>query len=140
MSSLPKDTTTIEELIEAGKGVTLTYFNTSFLNKMSNGTWVTILNSVSDYISELTSACVNVSLTTDQQITYFYKPKLLCSDIYGNPELYYVILLLNDMADVKEFNKSKIKMLPKAYMNMLMGYIYNSEKKFMDMYNSDQTM
>lgn len=134
--ALPQNTTTIEEFVEAGKGITITYFNLSFVDVMSNGTWVSVLNVISDYISEISNACVNVTLTEAQQFSYFYKPKLLCYDIYGNPELYYIILLLNDMADVKEFTKSTIKMPKKDHMSKILSYIYNAEKSAIDTYNS----
>lgn len=133
---LPQKTTTIEEFIESGNGVTLTYFNLSFLDMVSNGTWVAIRNTVSDYMDELRNAAVNVELTYEQQLAYFYKPKLLCYDVYGNPELYFIILLMNDMADVKEFTKPIIKMLKKEHMSELMGYIYNAEIAAMKTYNN----
>lgn len=133
---LPQKTTTIEEFIESGNGVTLTYFNLSFLDMVSNGTWVAIRNAVSDYMDELRNAAVNVELTYEQQLAYFYKPKLLCYDVYGNPELYFIILLMNDMADVKEFTKPVIKMLKKEHMSELMGYIYNAEIAAMKTYNN----
>ena len=133
---LPQKTTTIEEFIESGNGVTLTYFNLSFLDFVSNGTWVAIRNAVSDYMDELRNAAVNVELTYEQQLAYFYKPKLLCYDVYGNPELYFIILLMNDMADVKEFTKPIIKMLKKEHMSELMGYIYNAEIAAMKTYNN----
>ena len=133
--SLPQETTTIEEFIESGKSVSVDYMDLSFLDKVSNGTWVSVLNVVNDYMTELKNACVTVELTEAQQWAYFYKPKVLCYDIYGNPELYFVILLLNDMADVKEFTKSKLKMLRKDHMSMLLSYIKNSEAKAIDSYN-----
>lgn len=133
--ALPQNTTTVEEFIAAGKSVTINYFNLSFLDRSQNGTVVTSLNVVNDYMSELRDACVNVKLTPEQQQAYFYKPKLLCSDIYGNPELYFIILLINDMADVKEFTKPVIKMLKKDHMSILLGYIYNAEKAAIEAYN-----
>lgn len=133
--ALPQNTTTVEEFIAAGKSVTINYFNLSFLDRSQNGTVVTSLNVVNDYMSELRDACVNVKLTPEQQQAYFYKPKLLCSDIYGNPELYFIILLINDMADVKEFTKPIVKMLKKDHMSILLGYIYNAEKAAIEAYN-----
>ena len=133
---LSSKTTTIEDFIESGSSVTLSHFNLSFLDKVSNGTLVSIRNTISDYIEELRNASVNVELTREQQLAYFYKPKLLCYDIYGNPELYFVILLLNDMIDVKEFTKPVIKMLKKEHMSELMGYILNTECAAIKSYNN----
>lgn len=132
---LPQNTTTIEDFIDAGRNTNVTYFDMSFRNMMENGTWVSIKNAVSDYIQELSNVSVSVKLSEEDQKAYFYKPKLLCYDVYGNPELYYVILLLNDMADVKEFTKPIIKMLSKEYMSLVMGYIYDAEREAMESYN-----
>ena len=104
--SLPQETTTIEEFIESGKSVSIDYMDLSFIDKVSNGTWVSVLNVINDYIEELKNACVTVELTEEQQWAYFYKPKILCYDIYGNPELYFVILLLNDIASRQSFSTS----------------------------------
>lgn len=131
-----EQTTTIEDLILAGKSISIKYPTLSFMDFMSNGTQISIFNVVNDYIKELESACITVELTKDQQNTYYYKPKLLCRDVYGNPELYFVILLMNDMADVKEFTKPKIKMLKKGYMSQLLSDIYNSEKAAINAYNN----
>lgn len=133
--ALPQDTTTIEELIKSGEGVTIEYYNLSFLEQMQNGTAVSVFNVVNDYLPELKTLSVIVELTYEQQQAYFYKPKLLCYDIYGNPELYFVILLMNDMADVKEFTKPKVRMLKKDHMSKVMSLIYNAEQAAIKSYN-----
>lgn len=138
--ALPQNTTTIEELIQSGKSVTISYFNLSFVDMLSNGTWISVLNVVNDYISELRSTALNVELTREQQQIYYYKPKLLCYDVYGNPELYFIILLMNDMADMKEFTKPVIKMLRKKDMSAIIGAIYNTEKSAILSYNSNKNV
>ena len=134
--ALPQNTSTIEEFINSGSGITITYYNLSFNDMLSNGTVVSVHNVVSDYLDELKDAAVYVSLNQDQQFKYMYKPKLLCSDLYGNPELYFIILLLNDMADVKEFTKPVIRMLSKNSMSELLTRIYNAEKQAISNYNN----
>lgn len=134
--ALPQNTSTIEEFINSGSGITITYYNLSFNDMLSNGTVVSVHNVISDYLDELKDAAVYVSLNQDQQFKYMYKPKLLCSDLYGNPELYFIILLLNDMADVKEFTKPIIRMLSKNNMSELLTLIYNAEKQAILNYNN----
>lgn len=138
MFVLPENTITIEEFIKSGNGVSISYFNLSFIDMVSNGTWVSVRNVISDYISELRNASIKIKLNKDQQLTYFYKPKLLCYDLYGNPELYFIILLMNDMADVKEFTKPVIRMLKKDHMSELMSLIYNAESSSMRAYNNSK--
>ena len=133
---LPQNTTTIEEFIESGKASTkLNYKTFSFLEKVSNGTQVTILDVIDDYIDEIRDACIKVRLSDEEYRKYCYKPKLLCFDIYSNPELYFIILLINDIADVKEFNKKSFLMLPKASMSILTSAIYNAERPAIQYYN-----
>jgi hypothetical protein len=136
--ALPQNTTTIEEFVKSGESISISYQQLSFLYKLNNGTSLSMLNVISDYIDELCNACVNVSLTQEQQFKYFYKPKLLCSDIYGNPELYYIILLINGITDVKEFTKPVIKMLRKDHMSEIISMIYNANKNYIDTFNNDK--
>lgn len=133
---LPANTTTIEDFIRAGKSVSLTYKDFSFLETMSNGTKVSVLDVIHDYIEEIRRACSTIQLTDEEYRKYCYKPKLLCEAIYGNPELYFIILLINDMADVKEFNKKTFKMLTRDNMSLLTSYIYNAEYRAINSYNT----
>ena len=136
--ALPYNTTTIEDFVESGQNISISYQNLSFLRTLDNGTSLSILNVIADYIEEIRNACVNVSLDQAQQFKYFYKPKLLCSDIYGNPELYYIILLINDIADVKEFTKPVVKMPRKTHMSDIISMIYNANKRDIDNFNNEK--
>lgn len=133
---LPANTTTIEEFVKSGKSVSLTYKSFSFLETMSNNTQVSVLDVLHDYMDELRDASILVKLSDAEYRKYMYKPKLLCYDIYGSPELYFIILLINDMADVKEFNKRTFRMLSKNAMSLFTSAIYNAEYKAIDAYNS----
>ena len=136
--ALPQNTTTIEDFVIAGQNISISYQNLSFLRKLNNGTSLSMLNVIADYIEEIRNVCVNVSLDQTQQFKYFYKPKLLCSDIYGNPELYYIILLINDIVDVKEFTKPVIKMPRKTHMSDIISMIYNANKEDIDSFNNEK--
>ena len=134
---LPENTYTLEEFIKAGRSVTISYDALSFKEVLSNGTEISILNVVNDFLDDIRQYQVTVLLDDKQYEKYRFKPKLLCHDVYGNPELYYIILLMNYTADVKEFDFKKIKMLNTTAMNTLMSYIYNAEKSQIDKYNTD---
>lgn len=134
--ALPQDTTTIEALVQSGKTVMAKYYNFSYLEKASNGTLVSIKNVIWDYIDELKNASVMVKLTDAELYKYKYKPKLLCYDLYGNTELDFVILALNNIADVTEFDSQTFRMLKVQDMNELMTLIYNAEIKAIESYNS----
>ena len=133
----PEDAVTLEEFIAAGANITISYDRLSYKEKLSNGTEISILNVINDYLPEIKAMSSWVKLTKEQYWKYKFKPKLLCHDVYGNPELYYIILLLNRIIDVKEFDFKKVKMLKVDYMNILLSHIYNAEKKDIDAYNTD---
>ena len=133
MASL-KATSTIEEFIQAGSGITISYANTSMLDETGD-IKIPIYNIVSDYLFELLGKSTTVVLSDAEFWKYKYKPKLLAVDIYGNSELYFVILMLNNMCSVKEFDIKRVKMLSKKDMNELLGLIYSSEMDFLAQYN-----
>ena len=60
----------------------------------------------------------------------------MCRDIYGNPELYWVILRLNGIIDVKDFDFDVLRMVRVDDLNTYMSQIYNAESKWMKDYNS----
>ena len=94
-----------------------------------------IRNIINDYVYELKELSIEVKLTTDEIYKYKYNPKRLASDVYGSTKLFFIILLLNDMCNIKEFNKNKVIMLTKADMANITKWIYNSNKKAMEIYN-----
>lgn len=125
---MSNNVSSIEEFIKSDKAVIASYHNMSLLEQMPNKTWITTLNVLNDYIKELKNVAVKVSLSWEEQMKYLYKPKRLCHDVYGNPELFFVILLLNDKADIKDFSDSTFLMLKKDHMNQLLSQIYNAEQ------------
>ena len=138
MAKYSTETTyTLDDFIKSGKLNTMDYDTFSYKDLVSNGTEVSILNVVNDYMIELKEAAVRVKLSTQEYLKYRYKPKLLCRDVYGNGEVYYVIMLLNGRIDVKDFDTDTLLMLSVANMNSLMTSIYNAEYKWMQEYNTE---
>ena len=138
MAINPKNTYTVENFIDAGASITLTYNNLSFIESINNGTiQCPIFNVIDDYMYELKRLAVDIEFSDSEYQKYIYKPKLLAHDIYKNPELFFVILLINGICDVKEFNKRKIKLISPTNLNEALTYIYNAEKNMIERYNED---
>lgn len=131
----PSQSYTMEQFIALGKAVVLTYDKYSFKEILSNGTEISILNVVNDYIREMKESSLLIRFSEDEYRKYRYKPKLLCTDVYGSPELYYVILLINGIIDVKEFDYKSLYMPTKDALNTFMSAIYNAEYKYIRDYN-----
>lgn len=135
-ASKPSNSYTMEQFISLGRGVSVTYDSYSYKELLSNGTEISVLNVINDYMPELKDMALNVTFSDDEYRKYKYKPRLLCYDIYGNTEVYYIILLLNGIIDIKEFDFHTVKMLKKDDMENALSAIYNAEKKYIDKYNS----
>ena len=131
----PKDTYTIEQFIEAGTGNPITYDKLSLI-EYHNDIKFPVFNVIHDYMEEMKLATVTVTLNDKEYIKYVYKPKLLAYDIYGNPELYFIILALNNMCNIKDFDLKRIKLLKTEVLEEVITFIYNAEKKTIETYNS----
>ena len=129
-------TYTMQQFIALGKYVTISYDKFSYKDLLSNGTKIAVLNIVDDYLDELKDLSVRVQLSELERRKYKCKPKLICRDIYGNPELYWVILRLNGIIDVKDFDFDVLRMIRVDDLNTYMSQIYNAESKWMKDYNS----
>ncbi|MCK9198106.1 MAG: baseplate wedge protein 53 [Bacilli bacterium] len=132
----PKDASTIDQLVNAGKNVILTYNNLAILEKIQD-MYLPVDNIIYTYIDELKKYIVPIRLTEMELVRYKYKPKLLAFDVYGSTDLYFVIMALNGIIDVRDFNMSIVNMFKKEHMNTLMSYVYNAEKIYLD-YNRDE--
>lgn len=130
-----EETYTVEDFIELGKSIDdIQYSKFSILSKASANVTNPILypeyNVIYDYEEEFKALAQYVSMTDSEFLKYRYKPKLLSYDLYGSTELYFVILYLNGMYSIKEFNRRNIKLLRKNHMSELLEAIYNAEKNY----------
>ena len=124
----------LNEFISLSEKTPVSYHNTSFIELIDNVEF-TIHNIISDYIEELRHLSYNVILTEKEYRKYKYKPKLLANDIYGNSEYYFIILAINNLADVKYFDQKELLLLKKEDMINYISKIFNAEKNNIDIYN-----
>lgn len=127
-----KDTTTVELLKSVGKiGNDPNYNKFSYKTniKLEDGTNAIfpLYNVIWDYQEDMIKDSYITRLTDNEFQKYKYKPKLLATDLYGNPEVYYIILILNDMMEEGEFDSRIIKLLSRSDMQKYLTSIYNSE-------------
>ena len=132
----PEATYTLDQFIACQSDIAFCHSNLSFIDQINNIKYSTY-NVVSDYMDEITASyCVNIELSDDQLNQYKYRPKLLCYDIYGSQELYFLILIINDMCSVKDFTKKKLKMPTKDNMTTICKAIMNANKSSIEKYNA----
>lgn len=127
---------TLDQFANSKSSNDISYYSMSLLEKdPENNIEYDVFNVVSDYMNELKSKAQEVTLSESEYYTYRFRPKLLANYLYGNGELYFIILWLNDMWSVKDFNLKTIKVLRSQDLSEALSSINAKEKSFIRAYN-----
>lgn len=136
MSTKNNTSFTLDQFADSKSSNSISYYSMSLLEKdPDNNIEYDVFNVVSDYMNELKSMAKEVTLSDNEYYTYRFKPKLLAHYLYGNGELYFIILWLNDMWSVKDFNLRKVKLIKNSELAEALSKINASEKSFIKAYN-----
>ena len=136
MSTKTNKTFTLDQFADSKSSNTVSYYSMSLLEKdPQNNIEYNVFNVVSDYMNELKAMAKEVTLSEAEYYTYRFKPKLLAHYLYGNGELYFIILWLNDMWSVKDFNLRTLKLIKNSELAQALSSINASEKSFIKAYN-----
>jgi len=127
--AIMKTINSIQQFISNKPTIGTDYQNMSLVEERGNIQFPVVNLITDDYFDEFKKASVRVELTEDEILKYKYSPKLLSYDIYDNAELYYIILRLNDLYNVKDFNLGKkyLYLIPKAKLKEYLSDIYTQE-------------
>ena len=136
-TSKVEETYTVEDFIELGKDIDdIQYSKFAILSKAVSSVTNPILyaehNVIYDYEEEFKKLALTVEMTDNEYNKYRFKPKLLAYDVYGSTELFFPILFINGMCNIKDFDRKTIKLIRKDYMIQLLEAIYNAEKNYID--------
>lgn len=138
MAEKPQLTSTLEEFVAVGEDSSITYSSLSFQEIIGDISFP-LHNVISDYIDDLIAISEEVELSEDDKYVYKYRPKLLSEFLYGNGELYYIILLINGMCNMKEFTlNGPIRVISRKNLLNMIKQIYKSEKSQIESYNEDR--
>lgn len=134
----PGKTSTISEFISFKNSDELSYNNLSFRDTYDSIIYP-IKNIIDDYIDELMELTVSVTLNDVEYLKYKYKPKILAKDIYNNAELDFIILRINGICNMKEFDMRTMRLIKSDDLTDFLTSIYNANKTDIDIYNADQS-
>lgn len=136
MSTKSNNSFTLDQFADSKSSNDVSYYSMSLLEKdPQNNIEYDVFNVVSDYMNELKAKAKEVTLSETEYYTYRFKPKLLAHYLYGNTELYFIILWLNDMWSVKDFDLKTIKLIKNTELAEALSSINASEKTFIKAYN-----
>lgn len=131
----PNKTFTIEEFISFKDDTTISYNNLSFRERYDNISYP-VKNIIDDYFDELMELTHEVTMNEKEFVRYRYRPRLLANDIYENPDLDFIILAINNICNVKEFDSKTIKLIKVDELEDFLTVIFNANKSDIDIYNS----
>ena len=101
-------THTLEEFISRRFDDQITFRNLAIIENVNGEEWID-RTLILDYLPELKNISQDVELTSEEYRKYKCNPDLLAYDIYGSTQLDFIILLINDIIDAKEFDSKKLK-------------------------------
>lgn len=138
----PTETYTLSQFINFKDSDSVTYRTLSVLNRSITNPKIvySIDNLIYNYMDEINAKKKILSLKVDERIHYAYKPKLLAYDIYGATETYFIILAMNGMCNLKEFDleSSKLNVLMPSDMADIISKILNTEHEYIKLNRSSQ--
>lgn len=132
-------TSSLEDFITAGESDAMTYSNFSIYHRCGNekNVLIAINNVIYDYFDELKSLCKDVELTDAELLKYKYKPKLLSYDVYGSTQLYFIIMMINGMYDIKDFKRKRIKLIYKDDLSAFLKQVGTAENTYISKNRTD---
>ena len=135
----PALTHNLSEFLMAGRMEHVTkYGDASFLERDKNILYV-VKNVIEDYTPDLKEMALKVVLTDDEYLKYQYNPKRLAYDVYGATELYYIILMLNNIGNIIDFNTKTLLMMKRLELFNSLASIMLTEGKDIKRYNQMHT-
>lgn len=134
-----KTISSIQEFISYKPTIATEYSNMSFIEERERIQFTVDNTITDDYYPELKKSCEKVYLSPDDVAKYKYRAKILAYDLYDNTELYYVILRVNDLYNMKDFNLSKryLYLPTKETLKAFLASVYNIEKTNILTFNSN---
>lgn len=86
---------------------------------------------IDKYIEELNENKQIVEFNTEEYYKYRYNPKLLSYDVYGTTELWFFILMANELFSISEFNLRRVIMYDAAIISKL-SRILDMDSEFLE--------
>ena len=130
---------TIQDLINRKQTKGIIDYNTfSFSMTINKSITIPFQNVITTtYAKELKALAEEVTLTEEEYQKYKYKPKLLAYDIYNYTELFYIIDFLNNIYNIKDFNKRKLKLIPKRELFEFLSSVLQADSNYIREFNQD---
>jgi hypothetical protein len=123
---------TIQSVIEEGLELKLTIKDLAFKEIIENSSGekfvVNMFNLYEKYYELLLEHATIVVLTDEEYRKYRFNPRLLSKDLYGTPELHYMLLRLNYVYSILNFDFREVRVF-RTNINTLLNEIMVMESE-----------
>lgn len=127
---------TIKSLINYGKQLTITSVDLhtkTVIENTKGEKFIVNMNALFErYYDILLDTVETVTLTETEYLKYRFKPKLLSNDLYGTPELHFMLLRLNNMCSVTEFDTMTLKVFGTGLVSTLNEIMIKESDNYID--------
>ena len=134
----PNNSHTLQEFRSFGNstGILFDYKNYCLIDSI-DGNEIIIHNVIDDYIEDFMDVAIEIKLSKKEQDLYKYNPKMLSLKLYGSTIYHYLILRLNNIANIHEFDLKSgvLYLVSKEVLKDYLGKIYSSEQYTITRYN-----
>lgn len=127
---------TIQSIINEGKETKLTTHDLSYKKVISNsigGKFIVNMSNIFDrYYDILKDHVVIAELSEADYLKYRFKPKVLSQDLYGTKELHFLLLRLNNITSVTQFDFREVKVFTKSVIKLLNEIVILENDNYID--------
>ena len=128
--------TTIQNIIDHGKHLKINNSELSLKHVMNNSAnekfIINISNLFEKYYELLLDNTVIVVLTDEEYLKYRFKPKVLSYDLYGTMELHYMLLRLNHVYSVTNFDFKEVRVFNTNILSLLNEIMILENEEFIE--------
>ena len=129
-------TISVQEFIALRPSDEITYYNYSILQYLK-GFDMFITNLLYDYEDELNDLMVILQLTEKEKAKYRFKPDLLAYDIYGSTECKFILMMMNNIIDPKEFDFNRVKVIRPGDLEIFLNRMQAVNEDFINKNRAD---
>lgn len=127
---------TIQSIIDDGKELKITGNDLHFKHVVTNTKgekYVVLMNALFEkYYSLMLDHSTLVELTDEEYHKYRYKPRVMSTDLYGTPELHFLLLRVNHLVSVTEFDLKVMRVFEQDIVGILNEIIIHENENYID--------
>lgn len=131
-----RNKSTIQSIIDEGLDLKMTMNDLCFREVMTNSSGemfvINMYNLYEKYYELLLEHTTTVTLSDEEYRKYRFQPKRLARDLYGNQDIYYLLLRVNHIYSVINFDFTEMKVFNSNIVQLLNEIIVLESEDYID--------